>query len=113
MDGYLPVKVLVPLDEYRRLHAEAQQRQITVAERIAQRIALPAARKQNTRIGRPSAYTTAKGEEIAADRRFGKSWNEIGRVLGIAGHTAKDWHSRYQDEVREQNMRDRAERNAS
>lgn len=112
MNGYLPVKVAVPLDAYRLLHAEARAAGITVAERIAQKLAAPPA-KPRARIGRPSAYTHRQGEEIAADRRFGKSYSEIGRQLGIDGHTAKDWHTKYENEVREQNMRDRAERNAS
>jgi hypothetical protein len=111
MDGYLPVKVDVPLDDYRRLYAEARVAGITVAQRIAQTLSSPPpAPKPRRRIGRPSAYTSRRGEEIAADRRFGKSWNEIGNRYGIAGHTAKAWHEKYLIEVREQNMRDRAER---
>lgn len=112
MDGYLPVKVNVPLKDYRRLYAEAHAAGITVAERIAQKLTPPAP-KRHFRMGRPSGYTTQRGEEIAADRRFGKSWTEIGRTLGISGRTASTWHQKYETEVREQNMRDRAERAAS
>lgn len=117
MDGYLPVKVNVPLADYRRLNAEADAQGINVADRIAQIVTLepkpspvPISRRRGPGTGRPSAYTTRAGEEISTDRRFGKSWNEIGRGLGIAGHTAKDWHTKYMNEVREQNTRDRAER---
>ncbi|CAN7150288.1 hypothetical protein LJR044_002478 [Microbacterium foliorum] len=120
MDGYLPVKVNVPLADYRRLNAEAVAQGIDVADRIAQIVKLeptpspvPITRRRGPGTGRPSAYTSRAGEEIATDRRFGKSWNEIGRGLGIDGHTAKNWHTKYMNEVREQNTRDRAERKAS
>lgn len=112
MDGYLPVKVNVPLEDYRRLYAEAERAGITVAERIVQKLAPPTA-PTPARMGRPSAYTSRQGEEIAAGRRFGRSWSEIGQDLGIAAHTARDWHTKYQAEVKEQNARDRAERTAS
>ncbi|MCT1395646.1 hypothetical protein M4D51_07890 [Microbacterium sp. p3-SID338] len=112
MDGYLPVKVAVPLDDYRRLYAEARAADITVAERIVQVLAPPPPRPR-ARMGRPTAYTSQRGEEIAADRRFGKSWEEIGRQQGISGRTARTWHEKYENEVREQNMRDRAERRVS
>lgn len=112
MDGYLPVKVNVPLEDYRRLYAEALAAGITVAERIGQMLAPPAP-KRPFRMGRPSGYTTQRGEEIAADRRFGKSWEEIGRSFGVSGRTASTWHQKHETEVREQNMRDRAGRTAS
>jgi DNA-binding NarL/FixJ family response regulator len=112
MDGYLPVKVNVPLDDYRRLYAEAHAAGITVAERIAQALTPPAP-KRHFRMGRPSGYTTQRGEEIAADRRLGKPWEEIGRSLGISGRTAGTWHQKYENEVREQNMRDRAGRKSA
>lgn len=112
MDGFLPVKVIVPLDDYRRLHAEARAAGITVAQRIAQMVTAPPPKPASS-VGRPSAYTSRQGEEIATDRRFGKSWEEIGRSLGIAGHTAKAWFEKYENEVRHQNMRDRAGRTPS
>lgn len=109
MDGYLPVRVNVPLEDYRRLNTEASAAGLTVAEHILRSLT-PKLTAPPARPGRPSAYTPAVGEEITADRRFGKSWAEIGRCLGIDGHTAKDWHTKYLNEVREQNMRYRAER---
>lgn len=109
MDGFLPVKVIVPLDAYRQLNAEAARRGIEVGELISIRLA-PPDEKPKSRMGRPSAYTTEAGEEIAADRRFGRSFNDIGRSLGINHSTAKAWLAKYQNEVREQNMRDRAGR---
>jgi len=120
MDGYLPVRVNVPIADYRRLNAEADARGITVAERIAQLVTvepkpqpIPITRRRRPGAGRPSAYTSLAGEEITAGRRFGKSWAEIGRQLGIDGHTARNWAEKYENEVREQNARDRAERRAS
>lgn len=112
MDGYLPVKVNVALEDYRRLYAEARAAGITVAERIEQTLTPPTP-KRHFRMGRPSGYTTQRGEEIASDRRFGKSWEEIGRSLGISGRTASTWHQKYENEVREQNMRDRAGRKSA
>lgn len=112
MDGYLPVKVMVPLDEYRRLNAEAARRGLDVADVILQRLT-PKPDAPRPRTGRPSGYTTKAGEEIRAGRRFGMSWLEISRQLGIGEHTARDWAKKYQNEVREQNMRDSAERKAS
>lgn len=111
MDGYLPVKVNVPLDLYRRLNAEAKTRDTTVADLIVRRLS-PEGPSNNPK-GRPSAYTSAAGEEIAACRRFNMSWPDIERRLGISGRTARDWLAKYKTEVHEQNMRDRAERNAS
>lgn len=111
MDGYLPVKVNVPLEVYRALNSEARAAGLTVAERITQ-ILTPTPKPKAVR-GRPSGYTSRAGEEIAADRRFGKSYTEIGQQLGIDGHTAKNWHTKYQNEVREQNTRDRAERKSA
>lgn len=120
MDGYLPVKVNVPLADYRRLSAEADARRITVAERIAQVVtvepkpsSIPITRRRRPGAGRPSAYTSLAGEEITDGRRFGKSWAEIGRQLGIDGHTARNWAAKYENEVREQNTRDRAERKSA
>lgn len=120
MDGYLPVKVNVPLADYRRLNAEAVAQGIDVAERIAQLITvepkpnpIPTIRRHRPGAGRPSAYTSLAGEEITAGRRFGKSWAEIGRQLGIDGHTARTWAAKYENEVREQNMRDRAGRKSA
>lgn len=112
MDGYLPVKVMVPLDEYRRLNAEAQAAGVTVADLIVRRMSPPQPVAPK-RTGRPSGYTTKAGEEITAGRRFVMSWAEIGRQLGISEHTARTWAAKYENEVREQNMRDRAERRAS
>lgn len=111
MDGYLPVKVNVPLEDYRRLYAEAHAADITVAERIAQVISPPP--KARPRSGRPSEYTTEKGEEMVASRRLGKSWAAVGREFGVDHSLAKRWAEKYLNEVREQNMRDRAERTAS
>ena len=120
MDGYLPVKVNDPLADYRRLNAEAVAQGIDVADRIAQIVTvepkpspIPITRRRRPGAGRPSAYTPLAGEEITAGRRFGKSWNEIGRQLGIDGHTARNWAAKYENEVKEQNMRDRAGRKAS
>lgn len=113
MDGYLPVKVMVPLDEYRRLNAEAARRGLDVADLILQRITPPKRGGARPRTGRPSGYTTKAGEEITAGRRLVMSWAEIGRQLGISEHTARTWAAKYENEVREQNLRDRAERKAS
>jgi len=112
MGGDLPVRVNVPLDKYRVMNAEAKRRGIEVGELIAIQLVSPA-EKPKSRMGRPSAYTTEAGEEIAADRRFGRSFADIGRSLGINHSTAKAWLAKYETEVREQNMRDRAERTAS
>lgn len=113
MDGYLPVKVNVPLEDYRRLNAEAEARGITIAERIAQTLTPPKHGGARPNSGRRSGYTTRAGEEISAGRRFNQSWAEISRHLGISEHTARTWAAKYATEVREQNMRDRAGRTAS
>ncbi|QXE28921.1 MULTISPECIES: hypothetical protein [Microbacterium] len=113
MDGYLPVKVLVPLDVFATLRAEAEARGITTTQRIAQLLAPTKQGGRRLRSGRHSGYTTAAGEEITTDRRFGRSWAEAGAPFGITEKTAKAWAAKYATEVREQNMRDRAERNAS
>lgn len=109
-DGFLTVKVNVPLDDYRWLHAEASKAGVQVAELIARRIARPVRRSIPHRPGRPSAYTSRAGEEISAGRRFGSSWREIGRRLGISTRTAREWLAKHENEVRDQNLRDRAER---
>lgn len=113
MDGYLPVKVNVPLEEYRRLNAEAEARGISVAERIAQVLSPPKHGGRRRGSGLRSGYTTSAGEEITAGRRFNMSWAEIARQLGVSDFTAKAWAAKYLNEVREQNMRDRAGRKAS
>lgn len=109
MSGYLPVRVNVPLADYRRLYVEATRRGITVGEQIAQEITITA--PEPSRRGRTSRYTTRAGEDITADRRFGMSWPEIGRRHHIDHTTARAWAGKYETEVREQNARDRAERN--
>jgi DNA invertase Pin-like site-specific DNA recombinase len=110
MDGYLQVRVNVPLGDYRRLNAEAEARGITVAERIAQVLCPPQHGGRRKRAGIRSGYSTLAGEEISAGRRFGTTWTEIARQLGISDHTARTWLAKYETEVREQNMRDSAER---
>lgn len=110
MDGYLPVKVNVPLDAYRQLHAEAARRGVDVADVILRRIAPPTHGGYRPNSGRRSGYTSRAGEEITAGRRFNQSWAEISRQLGISEHTARTWAAKYETEVREQNARDCAER---
>lgn len=110
MDGYLPVRVNVPLDAYGPLHAEASALGVTVAELIVQRITPQRHGGRRAHSGRRSGYTTRAGEEISAGRRFNQSWAEISRQLGISEHTARTWAAKYETEVREQNARDRAER---
>lgn len=112
MDGYLPVKVNVPIDVYRRLHAEAAAAGINVAQIIARTIAVPVP-ERHAPIGRPSGYTTELGESIAADRRFRVPYTQIAERLGVSDYTVRAWQRKYETEVREQNMRDRAERTAS
>ena len=113
MDGYLPVRVNIPLDTYRRLNAEADRRGLDVADVILQRVTPPQHGGRRPGSGRPSGYTTRAGEEISAARRFNQSWPEISRTLGISEHTARAWAKKYATEVEEPNMRDRAGRNAS
>lgn len=110
MDGYLPVKVNIPLDVYRALNAEADRRGIDVADVIMQRVDPPKRGGRRPNSGRRSGYTTRAGEEISASRRFNMSWPEISRKLGISEHTARTWLGKYETEVREQNARDRAAR---
>jgi hypothetical protein len=113
MDGYLPVKVNVPLEAYRRLYAEANARGIDIAERIVQVLSPPKHGGRRPGAGIRSGYTSRAGEEITAGRRFGMSWVEVARQQGISDFTAKAWAAKYETEAREQNMRDRAERTAS
>ena len=113
MDGYLPVKVNIPLDTYRQLNAEAQRRGLDVADVILQRVTPSQHGGRRPGSGRASGYTSRAGEEITAGRRFNQSWPEISRALGISEHTARAWAKKYATEVREQNARDRAERKAS
>lgn len=111
MDGYLPVRVLVPLDQYRLLYAEAESKGVTVADLILHRSRTTRAVSNRTgRQGRPSNYTPRSGEEAVADRRLGKSWAEIGRGLGVNHATAKAWANKYLAEVRAENKRYGAER---
>lgn len=110
-DGYLPVKVMVPLDAYKRLYARASTSGLTVGQLIARSVAVaPTVPRQ--RIGRPSGYTTAVGESIAADRRFRVPWKAITERLGVSEYTARAWKTKYDREVEEQNARDRAGRTA-
>lgn len=109
MDGYMPVKVNVPLADYRRLYADAQATGVTVVDLILRRVQPPKPTVQK-RTGRPSGYTTKAGEELASGRRFGMSWVELGRELDVDPSTARAWHIKYEHEVREQNKRDSAER---
>lgn len=113
MDGYLPVRVNVPLEDYRRLNAEAEARGITIAERIAQTLTPTKHGGARPNSGRRSGYTTRAGEEIAAGRRFNMSWAEIARQLGVSDFTAKAWAAKYENEVREQNKHNRAERKSA
>lgn len=113
MDGYLPVRVHLPLDAYRALHIEAEVLGMSVAELVVQRATPPTHGGRRSGAGRRSGYTSRAGEEISAGRRFNQTWAEISRQLGISEHTARTWAARYATEVREQNMRNRAERNAS
>lgn len=113
MDGYLPVKVNVPLQDYHRLYAEATARGIDVGERIVQVLSPPKHGGRRAGSGIRSGYTTRAGEEITAGRRFGMSWVEVARQQGVSDFTAKAWAAKYENEVREQNTRDSAERRAS
>lgn len=112
MDGYLPVTVNVPLLEYRRMYADAQASGVTVADLIIRRVSPPEPIVQK-RTGRRSGYTSKAGEELSSGRRFGMSWVELGRSLNIDPSTARAWNEKYENEVREQNMRESAERKAS
>ncbi len=110
MDGYLPVKVHVPLDDYRHLNARAESEGLTVATLIARMVTLRRFGGGQPGSGRRSGYTTQAGEEIAAGRRFNMSWPEIARQIGVSDRTAREWAKKYEAEVREQNARYRAER---
>lgn len=111
MDGYMPVKVNVPLIEYRRMYADAQASGVTVADLIIRRVSPPEPIVQKR--GRPSGYSSKAGEELSSGRRFGMSWVELGRALNIDPSTARAWHIKYENEVREQNMRESAERKSA
>lgn len=116
MGGYLPVKVNIPLDMYRALNAEAVMARVTVADLIRSRITGGEPSKPPSppkRGGYRGGYTTAAGETIQAGRRFGQTWPVIANDLGIGTGTAQSWLRKYEQEVREQNARDRAERKAS
>ena len=97
-DGFLTVKVAVPLDEYRLLNAGAEEHKRTVAEIIAARITTPRHGGRREGAGRPSAYTPELGSRIAAGRALNMSWPEISRKLGIATTTARDWFKKYETE---------------
>lgn len=113
MDGLMPVKVMVTLAHYKALYAEAEKSGRTVGEVLLAKACPPKRGGARRGAGRPSGYTTRAGEEISAGRRFNMSWAEISRQLGISDHTARAWLRKYENEVREQNARDRAERKAS
>lgn len=97
-DGYLTVKVTVPIDEYRLLNAEAIKHKRTVAEIIHARITTPRHGGSRPGSGRRSGYTTEMGHRIQAARTLGMSWPEISRKLGISATTARDWLKKFETE---------------
>lgn len=105
MDGYMPVKVNIPLSEYRRMYADAQAAGITVADLIIRRVSPPKPLAQN-RTGRPSSYTSKAGEELSSGRRLAMSWVDLGRALNIDPSTARAWHMKYENEVKEQTIKE-------
>lgn len=111
-DGFLPVKVVLPMQAYKRLYAEASAAGITIGQLIARTVVVPPPVVRRP-IGRPSGYTSEAGEGIAADRRYRVPWPAIAERLGVSEYTARAWKTKYENEVREQNTRDRAERKAS
>jgi hypothetical protein len=110
-DGFLPVKVVLPMQAYKRLYAEASAAGITIGQLIARTVAVPPPVIRRP-IGRPSGYTSEAGESITADRRYRVPWSAIAERLGVSEYTARAWKTKYENEVREQNLRDRAERKA-
>lgn len=111
-DGFLPVKVLLPIPAYKRLYAEAAAARITIGQLIARTVAVPPPVVRRP-IGRPSGYTSEAGESINADRRYRVPWSAIAERLGVSEYTARAWKTKYENEVREQNMRDRAGRESA
>ncbi len=101
VQGFLPVKVNVPLAEYRRLFAEAQERHLTVAELIMSRAALPKVGGFRPGSGRKSRYQPAVGRLIADARDRGMSWKKAAAKAGVSMDTARRWFERYVREQRE------------
>lgn len=99
--GFLPVKVNVPIPEYKRLFAEAQASRVSVGDVILRRLARPKRGGARPGSGRPSGYTRAVAEQIAEGRRLSMSWPEISVKFGIATDTARRWLTRYENEQRE------------
>lgn len=103
--GFLPVKVLVPLPEYKRLYAEATAARITVAQLIlrkSRRPQLPAGQvRPPRRRGGPSKYTPRVGAEIAEARAMSMSWSEVSLRFELDPATARKYLTRYENEERE------------
>lgn len=97
-DGYLTVKVAVPLDEYRLLNAEAIKHRRTVAEIIQARITTPRHGGSRPNAGLRSGYTTEMGHRIQAARALSMSWPEVSRKLGVSATTARDWLKKFETE---------------
>ena len=98
LQGFLPVKVHVPLTEYRRLYAEAMERGMTVADLIMRRAATPKRGGYRPGSGRKSKYMPAIGARIAEARRLSMSGAEVGRKFGISADTAQRYLKRSEDE---------------
>jgi len=101
VQGFLPVKVNVPLSEYRRLFAEAQERRVTVGELIMSRAALPKVGGFRAGSGRKSRYQPAVGRVIAEARDQRMSWKRVAAKVGVSMDTARRWFERYETEKRE------------
>lgn len=93
MNGYLPVKVNVPLETYKGLNSIAQRRGITVGALIE--VMLTRVEPVKSRTGRPSDYSPELGAQIAEMRARNMSWVEISVKLGRAQKTVRDWYTKY------------------
>ena len=100
-DGFLPVKVAVPLAQYKRLYAEATAARMTVAELIMRRASPKKRGGPRPGSGRPSKYTAEVGAGIAEARALSMSWPEISSRFGVAADTARKYLTRYENEKRE------------
>ncbi|WP_417555620.1 helix-turn-helix domain-containing protein [Microbacterium sp.] len=98
VQGFLPVKVNVPLGEYRRLFAEAQERGTTVAELIMHRAVKPKRGGFRAGSGRKSKYMPSVGRRIAEARAAGMTWPKVAAHVGIAIDTARRWLAIYENE---------------
>jgi hypothetical protein len=93
--GLLPVKTVIPVEQYRRLVKLADEQHVSVAQIVADIIERAVVKNPPHR---RSNYTPEIGRRIVQMRRLNRSWKEIAKAEHMHLNTAAIYAARYQED---------------